>query len=115
MRNFLSAIHLILTLNCQQSARLTCESFERKLSWSERTAVTAHHWICKSSRNLNRQLRAMEKSLRNDFIRKKLVESQAQGPAEIDHNSAAPTNPDSVTQLSPNAKARIRQAMQESE
>jgi|GEM_PF-1544030 len=130
MKDFFSAIHLILTLNCQQSARLTCESFERKLSFSERTAVNAHQWICKSSRELGRQLRAMDAAMHHEFSKPDSAENlagefayvptdSADGPRESLQNQApallekALTDQDSVLHLSQRAKHRILRAIRQ--
>ncbi len=64
MKSLLAAIQLVLTLNCEQSARLVSESFDRRLSPAERMAVFCHHRICRSSRQLAAQLRQLEETLR---------------------------------------------------
>ena len=47
---------MILTLDCEGSAKLTCESMDRPLSRAERIAVSAHRLVCSKSRRLNHQL-----------------------------------------------------------
>ena len=56
MRQFFYDIYLILTLDCEGSARLTSDSIDRKLRWSETVAMKAHQLICAKSRRLDRQL-----------------------------------------------------------
>ena len=58
----LHQIWMILTLNCEDSARLTSESMDRPLNWAERSAVSAHRMVCSKSRRLNRQLLEMNKT-----------------------------------------------------
>lgn len=56
-------IWLILTLDCQGSAELTSQSFDRQLRWPERIAVWFHCLICSKSRKLNTQLSAINTKL----------------------------------------------------
>lgn len=55
---------LILTLDCEQSARLTSESLDRRLYFAERWAVRAHNAFCRKSRNLARQLKLLDQAFR---------------------------------------------------
>jgi len=87
----LHQIWMILTLNCEDSARLTSESMDRPLNWAERTAVSAHRLVCSKSRRLNRQLLEMHKAL---------TQKNAFGP----ENGA-------LEGLSTDAKSRIRSAI----
>ena len=64
MRAFFRGIKLILTLDCEGSARLTSESFDRSLSIYERLAIRAHNSMCKKSRKLARQLRLLHQTMR---------------------------------------------------
>ncbi|MDB2686861.1 hypothetical protein N9Y42_06585 [Mariniblastus sp.] len=82
---------MILTLDCEGSARLTSESIDRPLNWAERTAVSAHRMICSKSRRLNRQLLEMHKAFQ-------------------EQNAFEPGN-DAMEGLSPDAKSRIRSAI----
>lgn len=65
LKNFLSKIILILTLDCEQSAKLTSDSFDRELNWAERLAVKLHCLICSKSRKLDRQLGTLNQALLN--------------------------------------------------
>ena len=89
----LHQIWLILTLNCEASARLTSDSMDRPLNWAERSAVAAHRMICAKSRRLNSQMLDMNKALTqaNAF-------EKSDGP---------------IKGLSPDAKSRIRSAISE--
>lgn len=57
-------IWFILKLDCEGSAELTSESFDRTLHWSERWAVRLHCLICRKSFRLNRQMTALDERLR---------------------------------------------------
>ena len=67
---FLSKIYLILTLDCEQSAKLTSDGMDRQLDWSERVASTLHRLICGESRRLTAQMnelnRMLEKTVAQD-------------------------------------------------
>ena len=89
--NLLHQIWMILTLNCEDSARLTCESMDRPLNWAERTAVSAHRMVCSKSRRLNRQLLEMHEALKRN-------------------NAFDPDN-GAIEGLSTDAKSRIRSAL----
>ena len=67
MLQILKNIWMILTLDCQGSAELTSESFDRKLHWSEFLAVKLHCLICAKSRKLNKQLRILDRQLNNSL------------------------------------------------
>jgi len=87
----LHQIWMILTLNCEDSARLTSDSMDRSLNWAERSAVSAHRMICGKSRRLNCQMLDMNKALKQ---------------AKAFENSDGP-----VEGLSSDAKSRIRAAI----
>lgn len=59
-------IWMILTLNCEESARLTSESMDRPLNWAEKVAVSCHRLICARSRRLNRQLLDMHEAFKRN-------------------------------------------------
>ena len=63
VKRFLLKIYLILTLDCEQSAHLTSDSFDRDLDWSERVASALHRLICGKSRKLHHQLIALNETL----------------------------------------------------
>lgn len=82
MKSFWKAFVLILTLNCEQSARLVSESFDRRLGWAERMAVFCHHRICRSSRELAKQLKIIQESFqKTDTINDPAIESGLQPAA----------------------------------
>lgn len=66
MKRFLLKIYLILTLDCEQSAHLTSDSFDPDLDWSERVASALHRLICGKSRKLHHQLIALNESSRSE-------------------------------------------------
>ena len=82
---------LILTLNCEQSAKLMSDSFDRDLSWSERWALRLHCMVCRRSREMARQLKALHQS----FL-------EYRDRIDID---------ECAEQLSPDARDRIRQRL----
>lgn len=51
---------LILFMNCEQSALLTSDSFDRPLSRWERVALWCHLAICGKSRRLAAQMKMLE-------------------------------------------------------
>ncbi len=54
---------MILTLDCEQSAQLTSQSFDRPLSWAEKIAGKLHRIICSKSRRLDIQLILLNQAL----------------------------------------------------
>jgi hypothetical protein len=74
MNRFLKAIWLILTLDCEQSARLSSDSLDRELSLSEKVAFWIHRKICKQSRQFDIELRfmnaAMQKRLQDATVQR---------------------------------------------
>lgn len=77
MSIFFKNIWLILSLDCEGSARLTSDSFDRNLNWAESTALFMHRFICAKSRNLDKQLLYMNDSLTN------LCKSQLAMPSSL--------------------------------
>ena len=61
--NLAAKIYLVLTLDCEASARLTSDSFDRPLDWSEAVANRLHRLICRKSRMLHRQLVNVESAI----------------------------------------------------
>lgn len=66
MKSLLRGIKLILTLDCEGSARLTSEGFDRNLTIFERIAIRMHNAMCKKSRRLAHQLRKLNEALKNN-------------------------------------------------
>ena len=93
MIRLIKNIWFILTLDCEQSAALTSESFDRKLHWSESTAIYLHCLICKKSRRLNRQMIALDRRLQDVSPEPEIAQHY---------------------HLGDNAKQRIRQAIKDS-
>ena len=67
LKDFLVKIYLILTLDCEQSAHLTSDSFDRDLDWSEYVATKLHRLICSKSRRLNRQLVDLNRAIQSEL------------------------------------------------
>ena len=63
MSKFWENIWMILMLDCQGSAELTSESFDRELLWAERLAIRLHCLICGKSRMFNKQLTLMNQAI----------------------------------------------------
>lgn len=76
LKDFLVKIYLILTLDCEQSAKLTSDSFDRDLDWSEYIATRLHRLICSKSRRLNSQLTKLNNALQNDLSNAKDEETK---------------------------------------
>ena len=93
----LKQIWMILTVDCEDSARLTSESMDRPLNWAETMAVHLHRLICAKSRRLNRQMIQLNVALRRSTTR------------------ANPIAADSSKSLSTDARARIRQAIKDAQ
>jgi hypothetical protein len=86
-------LKMILTLVCEESSRLTSESFDRRLGWTERIALAIHMAICRSCRRFRRHLRMMEEA----FIHLRYQDS---------HDPLVPTGT-----LSAEARQRIKDAL----
>ncbi len=54
---------LILMMDCEQSARLTSESFDRKLTKFEVLALKIHQFCCRSSYRVARQMEMVYRQL----------------------------------------------------
>ena len=91
MKKILGGIWLILTLDCEQSARLASDSFDRKLGWWESAALKIHVSWCRESRRLTRQMSMMREALRG-----------------IDEGAITTES----NRLSSTARSRIRDALQ---
>jgi len=49
----------ILTLTCEESARIASDSYERELGWAERAALKVHLLNCRWCRRVRAQLETM--------------------------------------------------------
>ncbi len=83
----------ILSLRCEEADRLTSESLDRQLTWSERVALQGHLVVCRGCRRARRQLLIVQQTMR-----KSLDIADAAGD-EL---------------LSPEARDRISQALKDS-
>lgn len=103
MKKFLAKIYLILTLDCEQSAKLTSDSFDRKLDWSEYVAATLHRLICSKSRKLDRQL----VQLHTAFIQsQQKLDALEDMPDEVKNRIRSRlTNPDDNSESSDDSQA----------
>ena len=72
LRNFGSAVVLILTLKCEHSTRIVSESFDRDLSFAECWAVRLHYIGCWSCRRFGKQMKQMR-----DAVRKRMPHADA--------------------------------------
>lgn len=80
-------------LTCREASHLVSQNQDRPLSFNERLGLRIHLWMCVNCRRFERQIGLMRRLLR-----------QSARSAE---------NEDTETQLSAEARARIRQAMAE--
>lgn len=82
-------------LTCKQTARLVSMSYDKRLSWRERLAVRLHLLVCDACRNFTRQMRFLREATRR-FAREQ-------------------SETDQRIRLSPEALARITQALKRRE
>ncbi len=61
------AIIRILSLRCGEADRLMSDSLDRRLSWSERTALAGHVFACRSCRRARKQLQTLRQAMRNSL------------------------------------------------
>ena len=59
MKNLWKAVHLILTLHCEESTRLMSDALDRRLSFAERWALRLHFISCWSCRRFKKHLQAI--------------------------------------------------------
>jgi len=78
-----------LMLNCKQASQIISQSLDNPLSWSDRTKLKFHLFICDACTRFNRQLRLIQNAIERMKIN---------------------TENDASIQLSLDAKARINQA-----
>ena len=83
----------ILSLRCEEADRLMSDSHDRQLTWSERVALKGHLAVCRACRRARRQLLILQQAMRKS----------------LDVTDAAGDE-----MLSPEARARIRQALKDS-
>ena len=60
----IKGVMLILMLDCEESARLTSESFDRPLTRSERWALKIHQACCRSSHRVARQMEMISEAMK---------------------------------------------------
>ncbi len=56
-------LKFILTMRCEEASRLASDALDRKLSLSERLALRAHTYICRSCRRVHAQLQMLREFL----------------------------------------------------
>jgi hypothetical protein len=93
MASFRETVRL-LTLPCEEITRLVSESLDGDLPWVQRWALRIHFLYCKACRRFKRQARFLGQALRR-------MAGEPDGPGEP--NLA----------LSPEARRRIRQSLEE--
>jgi len=82
-------------LTCKEASKIVSESMERPLSLHERWSLRLHLWMCGNCRRFSRQMHLLRKTMRSWVHR--------QDEANQKSN------------LSPDARERIRKAIAESE
>lgn len=65
MKNFISAIWLLLTLRCKHSSHLISSGMDDEWSGVERWAVWLHYISCRSCRRLRRQVEFVSQAARS--------------------------------------------------
>ena len=86
----IKGVMLILMLDCEESARLTSESFDRPLTRCERWALKIHQTCCRSSHRVARQM---------EMVAEAMKQPEAQQLASVSEN------------LSDEARERIRERL----
>lgn len=81
-------------LTCKEASHLVSQNQDRPLSFNERLGLRMHLWMCANCRRFERQIGLMRRLLRQ-FVRSAETEAAAD------------------TQLSTEARERIRQAFEE--
>lgn len=61
----LHELRMLINLSCEEASRLASESLDRELSRNERWALRSHTFLCRSCRQLVRQLAMMRDLLSN--------------------------------------------------
>ena len=80
-----------LLLTCKQASQIISQSLDNPLSWSDRTKLKFHLFICRACNRFNQQLRLIKNT-----IERMIIETES----------------DASIQLSLDAKARINRAVE---
>ena len=94
MSNGFKTILWIVSLRCEEADRLMSDSLDRRLSWSQRTALGGHVIVCRSCRRARQKLRALRRAMRESL-------------ANVDSTAGSAT-------LSPEARDRMQAALKNS-
>ena len=68
MIKIFQGVLLILMLDCEQSARLTSESFDRSLTRLELTALWIHQKCCRNSDRVARQMEMVARAIQQQSV-----------------------------------------------
>ena len=88
---------MIVSLSCEEASRLASESLDRELTRNERWGLRVHAMVCRNCRRLMRQLELLR------IVAAKLPESACLAIRE------------SLPQISPDRKARIKQLLSDAQ
>ena len=110
MKQFFQQLWLILSLDCEQSAHLTSESFDRPLTRAESVALTIHRLICAKSRRLNQQMIQLHRALQNVLAE---TEATPHPATELGVSANSSNHENLPIGLSRSAKARIQSRLQQ--
>lgn len=77
-----TACRNLLTLSCEDAARLASDARDRRLSFSERWGLRAHLAICAGCRRFRRQLETIESAARNLTGRESLTTEESAAARE---------------------------------
>ena len=76
-------VYMILTLDCEESAKLTSQGFDRPLDWSERAALFVHRLTCGQSRRLHEQMESLHRKMEDRVATAILPELSSQARHRI--------------------------------
>jgi len=77
-----------LMLNCKQASQIISQSLDNPLSWSDRTKLKFHLFLCKACNRFRQQLRLLGdaiKRIKNDTENDKSIELSLEAKARISH------------------------------
>ncbi len=67
MSSGFKSIFRIVSLRCEEADRLMSDSLDRRLSWSERTALAGHVLVCRSCRRARQQLQTLRQAMHDSL------------------------------------------------
>jgi len=86
-----------LMLNCKQASQIISQSLDNPLSWSDRTKLKFHLFLCRACNRFSHQLRLLSDAIqriKNDTENDNSIELSLEAKARISHriNSTIASN-----------------------